>query len=165
MIPLLFGDILRTIYAAFLTFSLTNGVQVPQPTLDEKFAESPPTRGPEDTHAWLNAEEKRYILWGLKEHRSAARIGRALGVNEATVRRFRKRFWQRPELLLDLGLSEMVGRARDDEFRCLVCGDHLTLRREMQRHILRHYLDRVFVDAFLPQETDNDEGQEREEEG
>ena len=41
---------------------------------------------------------------------SAARIGRALGVNEATVRRFRSSFWGDPERLLELRFS--VERAR-----------------------------------------------------
>ena len=132
--------------------------------MDERYAEGPPIRGPEDEHAWLNAEEKRFALWCLKEHWSAARIGRALGVNEATVRRFRKRFWNQPQLLLELGLFEMVGRARDDEYRCLVCSDHVTPRREMERHVLRHYLDDVFVDSFMPQETEDDEDEDDEDE-
>ncbi len=90
-------------------------------TLDERFRDSTPRRGPDDYHAWLNAEEQRFILWGFKERWSAARIGRALGVNEATVRRFRDRYWSEPRLLLDLGLYEMSQRARsEDEFRCLV---------------------------------------------
>ena len=138
---------------------------MPQLTLDERFADSPPTRCPEDEHAWLNAEEKRYVLWGLKEHWSAARIGRAMGVNEATVRRFRKRFWRQPRLLLELGLFEMVGRARDDEYRCLVCADQVTPRREVERHVLRHYLDAILVDSFMPQETEEEEVEDQEAEG
>ncbi len=84
-------------------------------TLDEKFRDALPTRGAEDHHAWLSADERRFILWGLKENWSAARIGRALGVNEATVRRFRNRFWGEPKMLLDLGLFEMVGRGKRAE--------------------------------------------------
>ena len=98
----------------------------------------------------MNAEEQRFILWALKERWSAARVGRALGVNEATVRRFRKRFWDQPYLLLDLGLFEMTGRTRDDQFRCLVCGDRIVKRRETERHLLRHYMDESVVEAALP---------------
>ncbi len=112
---------------------------MPQPTLDERFREGAPTRSAQDAHAWLNAEEERFILWALKERWSAARIGRALGVNEATVRRFRRRFWQEPRLLLELGLYEMAGRTKEDFFRCLICGDRVRKRREVERHVLGHY--------------------------
>ena len=125
---------------------------MPQPTLDERFREGSPTRSAQDAHAWLNAEEERFILWALKERWSAARAGRALGVNEATVRRFRKRFWQEPRLLLELGLYEMAGRTREDVFRCLVCGDRVRKRREVERHVLGHYLDEEIVENFLPDE-------------
>ena len=60
---------------------------MPRPTLDDSFRSGPPRRSPEEYHGWMTAEECRFILWGLKERWSAARIGRALGVNEATVRR------------------------------------------------------------------------------
>ncbi len=125
---------------------------MPQPTLDERFREDAPTRSAQDAHAWLNAEEERFIVWALKERWSAARIGRALGVNEATVRRFRRRFWQEPQLLLELGLYEMAGRTREDAFRCLVCGDRVRKRWEMERHILRHYLDEEIVGGAVPDE-------------
>ncbi len=123
-----------------------------QPTLDERFREGAPTRSAQDVHAWLNAEEERFIAWALKERWSAARIGRALGVNEATVRRFRRRFWQEPRLLLELGLYEMAGRTREDAYRCLVCGDRVRKRREVERHILRHYLDKETVEGAVPDE-------------
>ncbi len=125
---------------------------MPQPTLDERFRDGAPTRSDEDAHAWLNAEEERFILWALKERWSAARVGRALGVNEATVRRFRRRFWQKPRLLLQLGLFEMAGRTREDVYRCLVCGDRVRKRREVERHILRHYLDEDIVEGAVPDE-------------
>ena len=130
---------------------------MPQPTLSERFRDGPPGRRPEDHHAWLNAEEQRFILWGLKERWSAARIGRSLGINEATVRRFRGKFWDNPELLLELGLFEMMGRARDDEYRCLVCADRIIQRREVERHVVAHYLDRVIVDELYPIEEDEEE--------
>ncbi len=118
---------------------------MPQPTLDERFQSGPPTRGADEFHNWLSAEERRFILWALNERWSARRIGRALGVNEATVRRFRRSFWENPDLLLELRLHEMVGRARDQEFRCLVCADHVLGRQEVERHVLRHFLDETVV--------------------
>ncbi len=121
-----------------------------QPTLDERFRDGPPTRSAEDQHAWLNAQEQRFILWALKESWSAARVGRALGVNEATVRRFRRRIWEQPQSLLQLGLYEMAGRTREHQFRCLVCGDRVMRRREVERHVLRHYIDEAIVEAALP---------------
>ncbi len=52
----------------------------------------------------MTAEERRFILWGFKEGWSATRIGRELGVNEATIRRFRAAIKKKPETLLELGL-------------------------------------------------------------
>ena len=123
---------------------------MPRPTLDERFRGNPPARGPEDRHNWLTAEEERFILWGLRERWSAARIGRGLGVNEATVRRFRKRIWEQPKLLLELGLSEMVGSAKSEDYRCLICGDLVEGRHEVERHVLRHYVEEELVDAVIP---------------
>jgi hypothetical protein len=113
---------------------------MPQLTLDERFRDRPPKRSAADRHAWLSSEERRFILWGLRERWSAARIGRALGVNEATVRRFRKRYWDRPRILLELGLFEMSGRTKEDQFRCLVCGDRVTTRKRVERHVFDHFL-------------------------
>ena len=127
---------------------------MPLQTLDERFRGGPPTRRPADQHAWLNAEERRFILWALRERWSAARTGRALGVNEATIRRFRRRYWADPRLLLELGLYEMAGRSTEDYFRCLVCGDRVRERREVERHILRHYLEEDVVEATLPDEEE-----------
>ncbi len=122
---------------------------MPQPTFDERFREKYPTRSFDDRHGWLNAEEQRFILWGLKERWSAARIGRALGVNEATVRRFRNRCWDQPGLLLELGLYEMVGHPNEAQFRCLVCADRIVTRIAAQRHVLSHYLEDDHVEAMF----------------
>ncbi|MDP2949457.1 MAG: helix-turn-helix domain-containing protein [Chloroflexota bacterium] len=135
------------------------------PTLDERFKGGPPTREPADAHAWLSAEERRFILWGLKEQWSALRIGRALGVNEATVRRFRKRFWEEPRLLLELGLYEMVGSVRTPEYRCLVCGEQALGRLATERHVLRHYLEEAVVMATLPEVASNSAHQSQDQEG
>ncbi len=123
---------------------------MPQPTLGEIFRNRAPARGPDDHHAWLSANEKRFILWAFRDQWSAARIGRALGVNEATVRRFRQRFWADPLILLDLGLFEMVGPARNEEYRCLVCGERIEEKREVERHVLGHYAEEDMVNQVLP---------------
>ena len=119
-------------------------------TLDQLFQDGRPTRAPAQHHSWLTALERRFILWGLKERWPASRIADALAVNEATVRRFRKRYWDEPELILELDLYEMVGRAKDEEYKCLVCEERVVTLKEMQRHVLGHFLERDTVDGFLP---------------
>ena len=74
-----------------------------------------------------------------------------MGVNEATVRRFRNRYWDEPKLILELDLYEMVGRAKDEEYKCLVCEERVVTQLDMQRHILGHFLEQETVDGFLPQ--------------
>ena len=123
---------------------------MPKSTLDQLFGEGYPNRAPAQHHSRLTAQERRFILWGLKERWPATRIADALGVNEATIRRFRKRYWEEPELILELDLYEMVGRARDEEYRCLVCEERVINQREAQRHLLSHFLEPVHVDRFLP---------------
>ena len=82
---------------------------MPKPTLDESFAQDLPSRRPDQRHSWLTAGERRFILWGLKERWPATRIAVQLGVNEATVRKFRQNYLQDPALVLELGLYEMAG--------------------------------------------------------
>ena len=122
---------------------------MPQQMLSERFRDRVPKRSSEDRHAWLNAEEQRFILWALRDRWSAARVGRALSVNAATVRRFRMKYWEDPELLLDLGLYEMAGRSVENLFRCLACGDRVKGRRDMDNHILSHFLDPEVVDDTM----------------
>ena len=97
-------------------------------------------------------------MWGLKEKWPAVRIAAELKVNEATVRRFRQRFWEDPGLILELGLYEMAGRARDAEYRCLVCEERVVDLIEVQRHVLVHFLDDFTVDTHLwrPESDDGD---------
>ena len=123
---------------------------MPKPNLDQLFRERLPTRDSTQRHNWLTAQERRFILWGLKERWPAARVADALGVNEATVRRYRDKYWDDPGLILELDLYEMVGRARDEEYRCLVCEERVITQREVQRHLLTHFLEPVHVDRFLP---------------
>ncbi len=118
---------------------------MPRPTLDDSFRTGPPRRSPEEYHGWMTAEECRFILWGLKERWLAARISRALGVNEATVRRFRRSFWGEPERLLELSLFEMVGCAKNQEFKCLVCEEKVETKSKTERHVLSHFLEEAAV--------------------
>lgn len=120
------------------------------PTLDERFTSGPPTRDEETRNKWMTAEERRFILWGFKEGWSAARIGRELGVNEATVRRFRTSVKKEPETLLRLGLQEKVGSATDEQYRCLVCGELAQSRPAVDRHVLMHYVDEEAADRVVP---------------
>jgi hypothetical protein len=94
----------------------------------------------------MTAEERRFILWGFKEGWSAARIGRELGVNEATVRRFRAALKKKPETLLELGLHDKAG----DGHRCLVCGEVSETRPAVDRHVLLHYVDEEAADRLVP---------------
>lgn len=119
--------------------------------MDQLFKEEGPTLSPDQHHSWLTSLERRFILWGLKERWPATRIAVELGVNEATVRRFRNRYWDEPKLILELDLYEMVGRAKDEEYKCLVCEERVVTQLEMQRHVLVHFLEQDTVDGFLPQ--------------
>ena len=69
-----------------------------------------------------------------------SKVGRDLGVNETTVRRFRKTYWREPAVLSELVLFEMVGTPKNDEFRCLVCGDRVLGRSEVEEHIIEHFV-------------------------
>ncbi|MDA1189438.1 MAG: helix-turn-helix domain containing protein [Chloroflexi bacterium] len=133
---------------------------MPQQTLDERFQNGPPTRSESKRNSWLNAEERRFILWGLKEGWSAARVARALNVNEATVRRFRTQYTEQPELLLRLGLQEMIGTAKEEEYRCLVCGDRFLVRQEVDQHVLSHFLDESTAADVV---TEDESGQVQDE--
>ena len=124
---------------------------MPKQTLDQLFREGRPTRSSAQHHSWLTAPERRFILWGLKERLPAARIAVELGVNEPTVRRFRNRYGDKPKLILELDLYEMIGRAKDEEYKCLVCEERVVTQIDMQRHVLGHFLEQDTVDDFLPQ--------------
>lgn len=130
-------------------------------SLYERFSSNPPTRRPEDRHAWLASEEKRFILWGVKESRSAARIARDLGVNESTVRRFVANVFKDPRILLELDLFVMVGKAVHDEYKCLVCVERLYGRRNMERHMAGHFLDERLVEEFLPRPRGRPKGKSK----
>ena len=130
---------------------------MPRPTLDQSFPNGCPARGESQHHSWLTAQERRFILWGLKERWPASRIAAEIKVNEATVRRFRKRFWKDPGLILELGLYEMVGKAKDREYRCLVCEERVVSPEQAQRHVLTHFLDEATVDDYLVGEENEED--------
>ena len=124
-----------------------------QPTLDERFRGSPPTRGKQDRRGWVTDDERRFMLWGLKERWPAAKIGRALGVNEATVRRFKRQISDDPLAVLDLGLFETTGTSPDaGSYHCLICGNAMRGRDRIERHVLGHFFRKDVVDAALPGE-------------
>ncbi len=128
-----------------------------KPTLDQLFQDGLPVRAPAQHHSWLTAQERRFILWGLKERWPASRIAAEIKVNEATVRRFRKRFWADPGLILELGLYEMVGKAKDREYRCLVCEERVVSPEQAQRHVLDHFLEEAKVNDYLVGEEDEED--------
>ena len=123
---------------------------MPKPTLDESFAQDLPSRRPDQRHSWLTAGERRFILWGLKERWPATRVAAQLGVNEATVRKFRQNYLEDPTPILELRLYEMAGKLVDDEFKCLVCEDRVSTRQETERHVLRHFLEQGDIDFHNP---------------
>ena len=61
-----------------------------------------------------------------------------MGINEVTVRRFRNKIWAQPDLLLELGLFEMVGGAINEEYRCVV------VQGICQGIVFRDYVSRTF---------------------
>ena len=108
-------------------------------------------------------KNRAVLTWGLKERWSAARIGRALGVNEATVRRFRRSFWGEPKRLLELGLFEMVGRAKNQEFKCLVCEEKVETKSKTEPHVFSHFLEVSAVEYALEgreEEATKEEGED-----
>ncbi len=56
-----------------------------RPTQDDSLWFAPPSPGPEVYQGCLIAEERWFILWGLKERWSSARICRPLGVTIAAT--------------------------------------------------------------------------------
>jgi len=120
-----------------------------RPTLDDSFRSGPTRPSPEEYDGSLAAEKRRFILWGLKEGWSAARIGRALKVNEAAVTRFRRGYWEDPERLLKLGLFQMVDRAKDQEFKCLVCEEKVESKSKTKRRILSRFLEESAVEDAM----------------
>ena len=96
---------------------------------------------------WMNAEEKRFVLWGFKEEWSSSRIAQALGVNEATVRRFRAKFVKAPNTLFDLNVGETIENPTGVAFRCLVCAATIEGLDDFDRHVIAHFLSGADLEA------------------
>ena len=47
--------------------------------------------------------------------------------------------------MLELSLFEIVGRAKDQEFRCLVCEEKVETKSKTERHVLSHFLEEAAV--------------------
>ena len=65
------------------------------------------------------------------------------------ARGFRSSFWGDPERLLELGLFEMVGRAKDQEFKCLVCEEKVETKYQTERHVFSHFLEKSAVEYAM----------------
>ncbi len=47
--------------------------------------------------------------------------------------------------MLELGLFEMVGRVKDQEFKCLVCEEKVETKSKTERHAFSHFLEEAAV--------------------
>ncbi len=109
-------------------------------TLDERFREGPPSRGENSSRAHMGVEEKRFVLWGLKEGWSSSDIAAVLGVYTETVGEFRDQLLKDPNTLSALAVLEL-----DEEetgatvFQCLVCAVRLNSRSLVDRHVFAHF--------------------------
>ena len=64
-----------------------------------------------------------------------------------------------PERLLELGLFEMVGRAKDQEFKRLVCEEKVESKSKIQRPVFSHFLEESAVE-YAMEGTEEDEEQD-----
>ena len=92
------------------------------------------------SRARMGAEEKRFVLWGLKEGWSSSDIAAVLGVYTETVAQFRAQLLKDPNTLSALAVLEL-----DEEetgaavFQCLVCSARLNSRSLADRHAFAHF--------------------------
>ncbi len=68
-----------------------------------------------------------------------------------------------PERLLELSLFEMVGRAKDQEFKCLVCEEKVGTKSKTEQHVLSHFLEGSAVE-YAMESREEDANKEEEEE-
>lgn len=109
-------------------------------TLDEQFRDGPPSRGAGSSRAHMGAEEKRFVLWGLKEGWNSSDIAAVLGVYTETVGQFRDQLLKDPSLLSALAVSELVEEETGSAvFQCLVCAANLNSRALVERHMFTHF--------------------------
>ena len=62
--------------------------------------------------------------------------------------------------MLELGLYEMVGRAKDQEFKCLVCEEKVETKSKIQRHVFSHFLEASAVDYAMAGRGEEDTEEE-----
>lgn len=97
----------------------------------------------------MNVEEKRFVLWGLKEKWSPSRIADALGVNEISVRRFRTDLVRNPNALIDLELFDQIQAQGVRAFQCAVCAVQLNSLDRVDQHVLTHFLEDADLDSAI----------------
>ncbi len=122
---------------------------MPQKTLDELFQSGPPRRDPDESGNEMNAVEKQYVLWGLKEEWEPSRIAMELGVEEVTVRQLRTDFVRNPDELFALDVVEPIEDQGVTMFRCAVCTVHLNSPDQIDRHVLAHFLKDADLDSAI----------------
>ena len=109
-------------------------------TLDERFREGPPSRGEDSSRARMGIEEKRFVLWGLKEGWSYSDIAAVLGVYTETVGQFRDQLLKDPNTLSALAVLELDKEGTGGTvFQCLVCAARLNSRSLVDRHAFAHF--------------------------
>ena len=127
------------------------------PTIEERYAKGPPTRGAQDQRTRLTSEELEYIVFRMYRGVSPPRIARELGVGASTVRDVRWDFGRCQSLLLRIRVFELA-KAPDGKsagrswWKCLLCG---AVDTGGPKRALRHVLDDVYPD-FLAWERDPD---------
>ena len=122
---------------------------MPRKTLDELFRAGPPRRNSDDSREELNAEEKQFVLWGLKEEWELSRIAEAIGVDESAVLGFRADLVSEPDVLLTLDVVEPIEDQGVTMFRCVVCTVHLNSPDQIDRHALAHFLKDSDLDSAI----------------
>jgi len=58
----------------------------------------------------------------------------------------------------------MVGRAKDQEFRCLVCEENVETKSKTERHVLSHFLEEAAVKYAMEGREEKAMKEEEEEE-
>ncbi len=65
--------------------------------------------------------------------------------------------------MLELSLFEMVGRAKDQEFKCLVCEERVETKSKTERHVLSHFLEEAAVEYAMESREEYSTKEESEE--
>ena len=117
-------------------------------TLDERFRDGPPSRGGGSSRARMGVEEKRFVLWGLKEGWNSSDIAAVLGVYTETVGQFRDQLLKDPDILSGLAVSELAEEETGAAvFQCLVCAANMNSRALVDRHMFAHFFKGADLDT------------------